>query len=143
MSINILSLDTRSEWLSGVKSELHKYQSIIPMPVELLINQLVRGEVEAFNVNDEMVALAHRYLNGNDLIFYVVFAYGIGGTGFFSFRNKLSRNWSEVTKYVKQVLGCSRLETMAGSNAHAIMYKSALTKAGNKVKHESYFRVIL
>jgi len=140
VALNALQLQEQKSFLL---EQLKKYESISYLTPELLLNQVIRGELTVFNVNNELLALCKRFISGNDYVFFVSCAFSTLSNGFFGFRTLVRNHFSEICSYIKQDLGCDRLEFMCVGNAHAQMYKTILNKCDGNFKHEHYFKMVL
>lgn len=131
------------ECKKSLLEELKKYESILYSTPDLILNQVIRGDLALFNVGDEMLALCHRFVSGNDYVFFVTFAYSINNPGFFTFRHLVKKYFKEISEYIRHDLGCDRLEFRCVGNAHTGMYRKILSESCSQIRQDYYFNLNL
>jgi Lhr-like helicase len=109
---------TTHKWLNPLIEQLKTHENRFNKPVDLIINQIIRGEYVVFNVNNEVQIVGFTYNNGNVRTFFIYFCVG---------RN-VKDNLLEMLAYCKENLGHSEVEFMAQTEKHVRLYESILRR---------------
>lgn len=107
---------TTHKWLNPLTEKLNQHNERFGKPVDLIVNQIIRGEYVVFNVNNELQVVGFTYNNGNVRTFFIFFCVG---------RN-VKNNLLEMLTYCKENLGHAAVDFMADTSKHVRFYESIL-----------------
>ena len=122
--INFLSVENRIVWWPILRNKFKEHISLLDMSIELIENRILRNELLCFEINQDLYILGNIFQYGNDRVFFVYFLTG----------KYLKKNIIEMFEYVKDRLGCNKVDFHFKGESRRRLYNRILNNKNTQYR---------